>query len=103
MDRGRSAPGHIEATYPGKKVYWNSDVLGITSHAVHMYSTQSQRRLPKSYLSVDKEEYTKAETEMAALKQGPVDDLTKYKNNLKAKARRASEVCLTLRLLCSST
>ena len=57
----------------------------------------------KATYLVDKEEYTKAETEMAALKQGPVDDLTKYKNNLKAKARRASEVCLTLCLLCAST
>ena len=56
----------------------------------------------KATYLVDKEEYTKAETELAALKKGPVDDLTRYKNNLKAKARRANEVCLTLCLLRAS-
>ncbi|KAI5889759.1 uncharacterized protein SCHCODRAFT_02377060 [Schizophyllum commune H4-8] len=85
-DGGRSAPFDLETGYPGKKLYWNSDVFDFH----------------KSTYLVDQDEYAKAEADVTALGQGPVDELKKYTDDLKAKAKHAADfsadLCRVLRI-----
>lgn len=52
---------------------------------------------------VDQEEYAKAEADVDALRNGPIEDLKKYTDDLKAKAEQAADVRAKASLPSTST